>query len=168
MSYNPFTKKQTQNGKFQDDLAIVGFIDLAAFAVAGCVAAPAACVAAVWAEMICDFCGGGTAKFPSGPATVADDVAASIPQPALDRNYQFPGAGRSGARVKDFVGPPNSVARGASEGRVFVTDEQGRVILDITRDRVKPVVPGQGFPKGDIKMPPTEEQLGWINDLWGS
>ncbi|MFL6120361.1 MAG: RHS repeat-associated core domain-containing protein [Actinophytocola sp.] len=168
MSFNPFTGKQTQNGKFNDDLEVVGFIDLAAFAVAGCAVAPEACLAAIWGEVMCDFCGGGTATVPRA-ATVADDVAAAeATQLRTDHNFQFPGAGRSGSRVKDFVGPPNSVVRGASEGRVFVTDGQGRVILDITKDRAKPVIPGQGFPKGDIKTTPTAEQLGWIDDLWGS
>ncbi len=88
--------------------------------------------------------------------------------PAVDEAFQFPGAGRSGAAVKNFVGPPNAVVKGASPGRVFMTDGQGRVILDITADRVKPVVPGQGFVAGDgRKLAPTTEQLGWIKDLWG-
>lgn len=51
---------------------------------------------------------------------------------------------------------------------MFVPDSQGRVIMDITRDRVKPVVPGQGFIAGDgRKLAPTPEQLGWIDQLWG-
>ena len=88
--------------------------------------------------------------------------------PKVDNVFQFPGAGRSGAGVKNFVGPPNAIARGASPGRVFVTDEQGRVIFDITRDRVKPVVPGRGFVSGDgRKLTPTSEQVGWIDELWG-
>ncbi len=95
-----------------------------------------------------------------------EDVGTVGPQ--LDKAFQFGGAGRSGAAVKNFVGPPNSVVRGASPGRVFVTDDQGRVIFDITRDRVKPVVPGQGFVSGDgRKLVPTEAQLGWIDELWG-
>lgn len=88
--------------------------------------------------------------------------------PKVDSAFQFPGAGRSGAGVKNFVGPPNTIARGASPGRVFVTDDQGRVIFDVTRDRVKPVVPGQGFVSGDErKLTPTSEQLSWIDELWG-
>ena len=88
--------------------------------------------------------------------------------PKVDDVFRFPGAGRSGAGVKNFVGPPNTIARGASPGRVFVTDDQGRVIFDITRDRVKPVVPGQGFISGDgRKLAPTPEQLAWIDELWG-
>jgi hypothetical protein len=42
------------------------------------------------------------------------------------------------------------------------------VIFDITRDRVKPVVPGQEFISGDgRKLTPTPEQLSWIDELWG-
>ncbi|MEV8438681.1 hypothetical protein AB0425_14985 [Actinosynnema sp. NPDC051121] len=70
--------------------------------------------------------------------------------------------------MKDFVGPPNSVVRGASQGGVFVTDPNGRVIFDITRDRAKPVVPGVGFIKGDgRKLTPDTRQLAWIDQLWG-
>ena len=88
--------------------------------------------------------------------------------PKVDDVFKFPGVGRSGAGVKNLVGPPNTIARGASPGRVFVTDDQGRVIFDITRDRVKPGVPGQGFVSGDgRKLAPTPEQLGWIEELWG-
>jgi hypothetical protein len=88
--------------------------------------------------------------------------------PVVDESFQFPGAGRSGGGVKNFEGPPNAVVRGASPGRVFVTDGEGRVILDITADRVKPVVPGQGFVAGDgRKLVPTAEQLDWIKKLWG-
>lgn len=70
--------------------------------------------------------------------------------------------------MKNFVGPQNAVVRGASEGRVFVTDDQGRVILDITRDRTKPVVPGRGYVAGDgRKLAPTQQELDWIDQLWG-
>jgi hypothetical protein len=73
-----------------------------------------------------------------------------------------------GAAVKNFVGPPNAVVKGASPGRVFVTDGEGRVIFDITKDRVKPVVPGQGFVAGDgRKLVPIQEQEAWITQLWG-
>jgi len=74
----------------------------------------------------------------------------------------------SGAGVKNFVGPQNSVVRGASQGRVYVTDDEGKVILDITRGRVTPVVPGRGFVAGDgRKLEPTRQQLDWIDQLWG-
>ncbi|MBU4188284.1 MAG: Hint domain-containing protein, partial [Propionicimonas sp.] len=85
--------------------------------------------------------------------------------PTLDQAFQFGGGGRSGQNVKSMVGPPNTVARGASPGRVFATDGEGRVVLDVTADRVKPVTPGQGFGEKSL---PTQEQLGWISDLWGS
>jgi hypothetical protein len=102
----------------------------------------------------------------SGHCVAAEEASNLAPQ--LDKAFQFGGAGRSGAAVKNFVGPQNAVVRGASQGRVFLTDSQGRVILDITRDRVKPVVPGQGFVAGDgRKLAPTQEQLGWIDQLWG-
>lgn len=108
---------------------------------------------------------------PSSPTTSPDFVAtktASASGPVVDESFQFPGAGRSGAGVKNFEGPPNAVVKGASPGRVFVTDGEGRVILDITADRVKPVVPGQGFVAGDgRKLVPTIEQLDWIKKLWG-
>jgi hypothetical protein len=40
--------------------------------------------------------------------------------------------------------------------------------MDITKDRVKAVVPGQGFVAGNgRKLVPTAEQLGWIKKLWG-
>lgn len=97
------------------------------------------------------------------------DAGESLVFPQVDKAFQFGGAGRSGAGVKNFVGPGNAVVRGASSGRVFVTDSRGRVIFDITRDRVKPVVPGQGFISGDgRKLSPTQEQLGWIRELWGN
>lgn len=88
--------------------------------------------------------------------------------PIIDDSFQFGGAGRSGAGVKNFIGLKNAAVRGASQGRVFVTDGQGRVILDIAADRVKPVVPGRGFVAGDgRKILPTAEQLDWIKKLWG-
>jgi RHS repeat-associated protein len=63
--------------------------------------------------------------------------------------------GRTGGKVKGLTGPPNSVVRGGGE-RLFVTDDQGQVILDITGKRVKPVIPGQGF--GPKRAPTTEEK----------
>jgi hypothetical protein len=71
--------------------------------------------------------------------------------------------GRSGSQVKKLTGPPNSVIKGFA-GRVYVTNDQGQVILDITKDRVKPVIPDQGF---GPKRPPTEEELDLINKLHG-
>lgn len=71
--------------------------------------------------------------------------------------------GRSGEKVPTLVGPADSAVRG-SEGRVYVTDSKGRVIKDITGERVKPVTPGQGF--GD-KRPPTQEEKDLVDKMWG-
>jgi RHS repeat-associated protein len=71
--------------------------------------------------------------------------------------------GRSGHLVKDLVGPANSAVRGGG-ARTFVTNERGQVILDITANRVKPVVPGQGF---GPKRPPTSEELDLLNKVLG-
>jgi hypothetical protein len=98
-----------------------------------------------------------------GKAAEAANAGSKV-LPKTSKEFQFPGAGRSGAGVKNFVGPPNTIARGASPGRVFVTDGEGRVVFDVTRDRVKPVVPGQGFIPGDgRKLTPTSPQprRGW-------
>lgn len=54
-------------------------------------------------------------------------------------------------------------ARGGGE-RAFVTNAEGKVILDITKDRVKTVIPGQGF---GPKRAPTAEELGWLQQLLG-
>lgn len=112
----------------------------------------------------------GGAAIKSEAACLLEEAAetASNLAPTLNKAFQFGGAGRSGTAVKNFVGPQSSVVRGASQGRVFVTDGEGKVILDITRDRVMPVVPGQGFIAGDgRKLTPTQKQLGWINQLCG-
>jgi hypothetical protein len=66
--------------------------------------------------------------------------------------------GRSGQNVKSLTGPASSVVRGGGE-RAFVTNDEGQVILDITKDRVKPVTPGSGF---GPKRTPTEEELGLL------
>jgi hypothetical protein len=44
--------------------------------------------------------------------------------------------GRSGEKVRDLIGPPNSYVRRGGDG-VFETDAQGRIIRDITLARVK-------------------------------
>jgi hypothetical protein len=73
--------------------------------------------------------------------------------------------GRSGQNVKDLKGlPANSAVRGY-ERRVYVTNSNGEVILDITEDRVKPVTPGVGF---GPKRPPSPEELDLINKLHGA
>jgi hypothetical protein len=72
--------------------------------------------------------------------------------------------GRSGSNVKNLTGlPPNSAIKGFEE-RVYVTNDKGEVILDITKDRVKPVTPGVGF---GPKRPPTPEELNLIRLLHG-
>jgi len=71
--------------------------------------------------------------------------------------------GRSGTLVKTLKGPPNSAIKGA-EGRVYVTNDRGEVIFDITKERVKPVYPGRGF---GPKRPPTPQELDLIKQLHG-
>ncbi|MBN1344625.1 MAG: RHS repeat protein [Phycisphaerae bacterium] len=71
--------------------------------------------------------------------------------------------GRSGQLVKTLTGPPSSAVRGGP-GRVFVTNERGQVILDITKTRVKPVIPGQGF---GPKRPPTSGELDLLGRILG-
>lgn len=65
-----------------------------------------------------------TADLSLQPSCVAANTGSKL-LPKVDNAFRFPGAGRSGAGVKNFVGPPDTIARGASPGRVFVTDEQG-------------------------------------------
>ena len=71
--------------------------------------------------------------------------------------------GRGGQNVKNLVGPPNSVVRGGGE-RAFVTNDKGQVVLDITRDRVKPVTPGEGF---GPKRPPSPDELQLLERVLG-
>jgi YD repeat-containing protein len=71
--------------------------------------------------------------------------------------------GRSGQNVKNLMAPENSIVRGTG-GRVYVTNDKGQVILDITVERVKPVEPGKGF---GPKRPPTIEELRWIERMHG-
>ncbi|MBK7376830.1 MAG: hypothetical protein KAY50_06480 [Chitinophagaceae bacterium] len=71
--------------------------------------------------------------------------------------------GRSGQLVKTLTGPANSVLKG-SEGRIFITNSGGKVIWDITKDRAKSVIPGQGF---GAKIAPTTEQLNLLKKVWG-
>jgi hypothetical protein len=70
--------------------------------------------------------------------------------------------GRSGQLVKMLTGPTNSVVKGG-QGRIFITDNAGKVIWDVTKDRAKSVVPGQGF---GPKVAPTQEQLNLIKQVW--
>lgn len=70
--------------------------------------------------------------------------------------------GRSGQLVKNLSGPANSVLKG-NGNRIFITDDAGKVIWDITKDRAKSVIPGQGF---GPKVAPTQQQLDWLNKIW--
>ena len=71
--------------------------------------------------------------------------------------------GRGGGKVKTLVGPKNAAVRGGGQ-RAFVTNDKGQVILDITKDRVKPVAPGQGF---GPKRAPTQEELEILQKVLG-
>ena len=94
---------------------------------------------------------------PQGEASAATGVAGA---PAVRSDVALSG-GRSGGLVKNLVGPPNSVVRGGG-ARAFVTNEEGKAILDITADRVKPVMPGQGF---GPKRAPTPEELDLLDKV---
>lgn len=113
---------------------------------------------------------GNPTTFDVEPFAAVDVTVQTDHGPATIRDFQFLGEGRGGQNVNEFLGPSNSVVRGAAApGRIFVTDDQGHALWDITSDRAKPVVPGVGYPKGDgRKFTPTPEQLGWIESLWGN
>ena len=70
--------------------------------------------------------------------------------------------GRSGGKVKDLTGPPSSALPGAGGGRIFITDEDGNVVVDVTPDRAKDVTPGVGF--GD-KRPLTDEEKDLLDKM---
>jgi len=72
--------------------------------------------------------------------------------------------GRSGQLAKNLTGPANSVVKGG-KGRIFITDDTGKVIWDITKDRAKSVIPGKGF---GPKTAPTQEQLNLLKQVWGN
>jgi hypothetical protein len=72
--------------------------------------------------------------------------------------------GRSGEKVKLLTGPANSAVRSVAEGRAFVTNAIGQVVLDITAERVKQVKPHAGF-IGE-KRDPTAEELDLLKQLW--
>jgi RHS repeat-associated protein len=91
----------------------------------------------------------GTLVKPGGNLTINSDIVLS--------------GGRNGKLVKDLEGPAHSVIKG-SEGRIYITDESGKVVWDITKERAKSVIPGQGF---GPKVPPTQEQLELLNKVWG-
>ncbi|MCC7069929.1 MAG: hypothetical protein IT383_01320, partial [Deltaproteobacteria bacterium] len=71
--------------------------------------------------------------------------------------------GRSGSRVKSLVGPANSIVRGGGE-RLFVTNERGEVILDITAERAKEIAPGVG---ATVKRALTEGERAMLDAVLG-
>ena len=71
---------------------------------------------------------------------------------------------RSGQLVKNLTGPANSVLKGSGQ-RIFITDDIGNVIWDVTKDRAKSVIPGQGF---GPKVTPTQQQIDLLNKVWGN
>jgi RHS repeat-associated protein len=92
----------------------------------------------------------------SETASASNDSSGVKVTPRPD--YPPQSGGRSGEKVKDATGPPNS-AIPSTGGSVWVTDGNGNVVVDVTPDRAKPVIPGVGF--GD-KRSPTQGEL----DLW--
>ena len=70
--------------------------------------------------------------------------------------------GRSGQLVKNLTGPSNSVLKG-HRGRIFITNDLGQVVWDITSNRAKPVIPGKGFGE---KVIPTKQQLKQLHQIF--
>jgi hypothetical protein len=70
--------------------------------------------------------------------------------------------GRSGQNVPGLTGPPNSAIPGGGNDRIFITDDNGNVVVDVTRDRAKPVIPGQGF---GPKRAPTPQELDLLDKM---
>ncbi|MEK6749237.1 MAG: hypothetical protein AABY83_08530, partial [Pseudomonadota bacterium] len=68
--------------------------------------------------------------------------------------------GRSGEKVKDAVGPPNS-AIPSTGSSIWITDSNGNVVVDVTPLRAKDVTPGSGF--GPKRVPTNEELKLWEN-----
>jgi predicted oxidoreductase (fatty acid repression mutant protein) len=94
---------------------------------------------------------------------VAEEVANSVSNLSIRTDIVLSG-GRSGQLVKTLTGPANSVVKG-SQGRIFITDKTGKVIWDITKDRAKSVIPGQGF---GPKVTPIQEHLNLLKQVWGN
>jgi hypothetical protein len=69
--------------------------------------------------------------------------------------------GRGGRDVPNLTGPPNS-AIPAAPGRIYVTDGQGNVILDVTRERTKNIRQGRRSKK---VRPPTAEELDLLDKM---
>ena len=98
--------------------------------------------------------------------TVAKEIAEEGNKLAIRSDIVLSG-GRAGQFVKTLEGPANSVLKGSgSKNRIFITDDAGKVIWDITKDRAKPVIPGKGFGKFDYGKV-SQEHLDLINKVWG-
>jgi hypothetical protein len=88
------------------------------------------------------------------------------PQPKLQMRPDITLSGGRSGQIGNLCSVPNSVVKG-SQGRVFVTDQQGRVIKDVTAARTKIVEHGPYGPKiNKLERAPTAEELGWIEALW--
>jgi hypothetical protein len=57
--------------------------------------------------------------------------------------------------VPSLSGPPRSAIPSIGGDRIFITDKDGHVVLDVTRARAKLVDPGRGF--GEKRAPSREE-----------
>ena len=90
---------------------------------------------------------------------------ASTGKPQINHDFVMPSAGRGGPKLKHLIGPPNSVVKSIGPGRIFITNEKGQVIFDITAKRVKPVIPGVG--EGEKRLTLTPEELELLRQLWG-
>jgi hypothetical protein len=99
------------------------------------------------------------------PATFSNEIRESQTRPrSRIETGHFSFGGRSGEKVKFLKGPANSAVKSEAKGRVFVTNALGQVVLDITAERVKQVVPHIGFvgEKRDL----TAEELELLKQLW--
>ncbi len=94
---------------------------------------------------------------------LAGFARASVKELSIANNIVLSG-GRSGSKVKTLTGPANSAIKGGN-GRVFITNGDGQVILDVTKARAKPVTPGKGFGN---KRPPTQQELNLIDQIHGN
>jgi hypothetical protein len=63
--------------------------------------------------------------------------------------------------VPGLTGPPNSALPGAP-GRIYITDGNGNVVVDVTEERAKDITPGRGAgPKRD----PTPQELDLLEKM---
>jgi hypothetical protein len=96
-------------------------------------------------------------------STVVGKAPAALSNLAIRSDIVLSG-GRGGGLVKNLAGPANSVLKG-SEGRIFITNDAGKVIWDVTANRAKPVIPGKGFGSfeyGNVSI----EHLNLIKKVW--